>query len=398
MQEHRATTRDGRAVTLRFEQAEFAARLARTRAELRRRDLAALLVFGQETHYYLTGFDTAGYVFYQVGIITADERATIVLTRRPDLAQARDTSLYDDIRVWYDGEGANPAQELRAILAELGLGGARIGIELATYGLTGFNHQLTRDALDDFCALVDASDVVRAQRVTKSFAEIAYVRRSAALADDAIVAMVGAARAGVIDSAVTAAGVSAMLGGGGDMPAGGPLVNSGRRAVYGRGVCGPRKLDAQDQLMLELGASYCRYNVCIEHSVAIGAPKPRQVFMFETARDTLYAMTEIARPGAPIGAIAEVFLARLDKAGFARQRFAACGYSLGATYRPTWMDVPPMIHAGNPMPLQPGMTLFPHVMLGDMEEGVAAGVGYTILITETGAEVLSRLPLELHRR
>ncbi len=398
MREYPATTRDGRAVTLRFEPAEFAARLARTRVELRRRDLAALLVFGQETHYYLTGFDTAGYVFYQVGIITADERATIVLTRRPDLAQARDTSLYDDIRVWYDGEGANPAQELRAILAELGLGGARLGIELATYGLTGFNHQLTTDALDDFCKLIDASDIVRAQRVTKSSAEIAYVRRSAALADDAIVAMVGAARAGVIDSAVTAAGVSAMLAGGGDMPAGGPLVNSGRRAVYGRGVGGPRKLDAQDQLMLELGASYCRYNVCIEHSVAIGAPKPRQVFMFETARDTLYAMTEVARPGAPIGAIAEMFLARLDKAGFARQRFAACGYSLGATYRPTWMDVPPMIYAGNPMPLQPGMTLFPHVMLGDMDEGVAAGVGYTILITETGAEVLSRLPLELHRR
>ena len=398
MREYPATTRDGRAVSLRFEPAEFATRLARTRAELRRRDLAALLVFGQETHYYLTGFDTAGYVFYQVGIITADERATIVLTRRPDLAQARDTSLYDDIRVWYDGEGANPAQELRAILAELGLGGARLGIELATYGLTGFNHQLTRDALDDFCALVDASDIVRAQRVTKSSAEIACVRRSAALADDAIAAMVGAARAGVIDSEVTAAGVSAMLAGGGDMPAGGPLVNSGRRAVYGRGVGGPRKLDAQDQLMLELGASYCRYNVCIEHSIAIGTPKPRQVFMFETARDTLHAMTEVARPGAPIGTIAEMFLARLDKAGFARQRFAACGYSLGATYRPTWMDVPPMIYAGNPMPLQPGMTLFPHVMLGDMDQGVAAGVGYTILITETGAEVLSRLPLELHRR
>jgi Xaa-Pro dipeptidase len=99
-----------------------------------------------------------------------------------------------------------------------------------------------------------------------------------------------------------------------------------------------------------------------------------------------------------VGRIAEVFLERLDRAGFARQRFAACGYSLGATFRPTWMDVPPMIHAGNRQELLPGMTLFPHVMLGDMDAGIAAGVGWTILVGERGAEVLSRLPLELHRR
>jgi Xaa-Pro dipeptidase len=62
------------------------------------------------------------------------------------------------------------------------------------------------------------------------------------------------------------------------------------------------------------------------------------------------------------------------------------------------MDVPPMIHAGNRQELLPGMTLFPHVMLGDMDAGIAAGVGWTILVGERGAEVLSRLPLELHRR
>jgi Xaa-Pro dipeptidase len=398
MREIVAGTRSGRTVTLRFDKTEFDARIARTRRALKERDLAALLVYGQEAHYYLTGFDTAGYVFYQVGIITADERPLVLLTRRPDLAQARDTSLYDDIRIWYDAEGADPAQELRAILAELGLANSRIGIELATYGLTGFNHARTQAALAGFCALVDASDVVRTQRLTKSPAEIEYVRRSAALADDAIEAMVASAKPGIFDSVVTAAGVTAMLAGGGDMPAGGPLVNSGRRAVYGRGIGGPRRLEAQDQMMLELGASYCRYNVCIEHTIAIGAPRARQDYMFKTARDTLHAMTETAKPGAPIGRIDEIHRASLDKAGFQKARFSACGYSLGATFRPTWMDVPPMIYSGNPLPLQEGMTLFPHVMLGDMDEGVAAGVGWTILITRSGAEVLSRLPLELHRR
>ena len=78
-----AKTADGRVVLLRFTPEEHAARLAATRAELVKRGLDALLVFSQESHYYLTGYDTSGYVFFQVGVITCDDRPTILLTRRP---------------------------------------------------------------------------------------------------------------------------------------------------------------------------------------------------------------------------------------------------------------------------------------------------------------------------
>ena len=37
-------------------------------------------------------------------------------------------------------------------------------------------------------------------------------------------------------------------------------------ALFGRGIGAPRRLEARDQLMVELGASYCRYHVCIEHT------------------------------------------------------------------------------------------------------------------------------------
>lgn len=83
-QEFVAETLNGRTVSLRFPPEEHARRLAATRAELHRRGLAALLVFAQESHYYLTGYDTAGYVFFQASVITADERPTVLLTRRPD--------------------------------------------------------------------------------------------------------------------------------------------------------------------------------------------------------------------------------------------------------------------------------------------------------------------------
>lgn len=399
MNEIAATTGSGRAVTLRFEKAEHDARLAATRAELRRRGLAALLVFAQESHYYLTGFDTAGYVFFQVGIVTADERPTILLTRRPDLRQARVASLYDDVRIWLNAEGARPAFDMRAILEELGLKGERIGVEFATYGLTGANSREVEAALAGFAEVVDGSDIVRRQRLVKSPAELAYIRRAGELADAAVSAMVAKTGAGVLDSVPTAAGVTAMLEGGGDMPAGGPLVNSGPRALYGRGVAGPRRLEAQDQLMIELGASYCRYNVCIEHTVVLGPVDPRQKAMHEVACEALTEVIDAARPGRQLGTLDDIHRKVLDRAGFAQERFAACGYALGCTFRPTWMDVPPMIYSGNPLVMEAGMVFFVHIMIPDTRTGLAVGVGQTFVLRENVApEVFSALPLKLFAR
>jgi Xaa-Pro dipeptidase len=398
MNDIKSATRAGREVTLRFEAAEHRDRQARARAELARRGLDALLVFAQESHYWLTGFDTSGYVFFQVGVITADERPTVLLTRRPDLRQAQVSSLYDDIRIWLNAEGARPALELRGILSELGLAGARIGVEFATHGLTGANCREVESALDGFCTLVDASDVVRALRLVKSPAELAYVREAGRLADVAVEAMIAASGPGILDSRVTAAGVAAMLDQGADMPATGPLVNSGPRALYGRGVGGPRRMGETDQLMVELGASFCRYHVCIEHTIAIGKVDPRQRDMMKVAAHALDEIVENARPGRALGTLDDIHRRVLDEAGFASERFAACGYALGCTFRPTWMDVPPMIYSGNRLVMEPGMVFFVHIMIPDTRTGLAAGVGQTFVITDGAAERLSGIPLVLHER
>ena len=394
--EVQAAAGNGRPVQLRFTAAEHADRLARTRAGLAARGLDALLVFAQESHYWLTGFDTSGYVFFQVGVVTADVRPTVLLTRRPDWAQARDASLYDDIRIWLNAEDANPAQDLRAIIQELGLHGARVGIEYATYGLTAANWRLVEAALAGLVVLEDASDLVRTQRLVKSPAELAYVREAGRLADAAIVAMVGATKAGQLDSMTTAAGVAAMLAAGGEMPATGPLVNSGPRAIYGRGIGGPRRLDADDQMMIELGASYYRYHVCIEETVSVGPPHPRQKILFSLAEEAMQQVLDHARPGRALGELDDIHRRVLDSGGLARERFAACGYALGCTFRPTWMDVPPMIYSGNPLIMMPGMVFFVHIMVPDSIAGVAAGLGRTFVITEGGAENLSALPFQLH--
>ena len=377
-----------------FERHEYEGRIARARAALKERDLDALLIFAQESHFYLSGYDTGGYVFFQCAVLSAESDAITLLTRRPDVQQASETSIITDIRVWYDAEGANPAEDLKAILKERGLAGARIGVELATYGLTGFNWERVRRALSGWCELVDASDIVRALRAVKSAAELAYVLKAAELADDSMLAMLGACRPGGLDTQVAAAGLSVILGGGGDVPPAGPLVNSGPRALYGRGVCGEHRIAARDQVTIEFAATYHRYNACLMRTVVVGTARARHREMFAVVRDAITAMTDAARPGRPLGEIDDAHRRIFDAAGHRVHRFAACGYSLGATYRPIWMDVPPMLYSGNPMPAEPGMVLFLHAMLADAQAGLAMSFGHTLVVTETGQEVLSRLDPE----
>src|SRR3712207_6947840 len=116
-------------MAIHFAESELADRRKAAAAELERRGLDGLLMFRQESMYYLTGYDTFGYVFFQCLYMGADGETLTLLTRTPDLRQARHTSIVSDIRLWYDAEGVNPADDLREILEEHGCRGKRLGIE-----------------------------------------------------------------------------------------------------------------------------------------------------------------------------------------------------------------------------------------------------------------------------
>ncbi|WP_342363726.1 Xaa-Pro peptidase family protein [Terrarubrum flagellatum] len=378
--------------TLPFSREEHLARQAKLRSTLRERGFDAMLVFAQESHYWLTGYDTGGFVFFQCAVVTADEKPIVLLTRRPDLLQARQTSTIEDIRLWWDAEDANPARELKDILKELALEGKRIAVELNTHGLTGWNLWRLQKTLAGFCTLDNDDHMIRWLRLVKSPAEIVYTRKAAELLDKSLIDVIAAARPGVMDSSLTATYLKTVLEGGGDMPPNAPLFNSGSRAVYGRGVSAPRRLEPVDQIVVEYPVAYRRYNVKTEWTIILGKASERQRYMYQTARDTLAKMTEIARPGTTLGEIFDAHAAGLDGAGFKAHRFGATGYSVGCTFAPTSMDVPPMIYSGNPTICQPGMTLFYHVMIGDSDTGYAMGVGHTLLVTEGAPEVLTGLP------
>lgn len=380
-------------MALHFSEAELAERRARTITVMAERGLDGLLLFRQESMYYLTGYDTFGYVFFQCLYLGADGRL-MLLTRLPDLRQAQNTSDIEDVRVWADVPNANPAEELCHYLRGFGLAGKTLGVEWEAYGLTARNGQRLARAFDGFAELVDASDVVSRLRVVKSAAEITYVRKAAELADLALDEAHRLAGPGADEGEILAAMQSAIIRGGGDDPANEFIIGSGADALLCRYKTGRRRLDARDQLTLEFAGVYRHYHSCLMRTVPIGKPPARQIKMHNVAVDALEACKAALVPGRPIGEVFDAHAAVLDAAGYRKHRMNATGYSLGATFAPNWMDWPMLYHA-NPEIARPGMVFFIHLIIFDSDAGLAMTSGQTVLVNERGCETLSRRTTEL---
>ncbi len=380
-------------MALHFTRDELAGRRAAACAALQKRGLDGLLMFRQESMYYLTGYDTFGYVFFQCLYLGADGKLTL-LTRAPDRLQAQHTSVIDDIRIWVDRPDANPALDLRKILEGHGCRGRKLGVEYEAYGLTARNGKRLDAALEGFATLSDASDLVSRLRLVKSPAEIVYVRRAAELADLALDEAHRLAAPGADEAEILAAMQSAVIRGGGDDPANEFIIGSGDDALLCRYFSGRRKLSAKDQLTLEFAGAYRHYHSCLMRTIPIGEPPTRQREMHKVAVDALEACKAALIPGRPIGEVFDAHARVLDAAGYQAYRMNATGYSLGTTFAPNWMDWP-MFYHGNPEPAAPGQVFFIHIIIFDAERGLAMTSGQTVLVGERGVEALSQRPLDL---
>ena len=380
-------------MALHFSPEEFASRKARATAAMAERGLDAMLLFAQESMYWLTGYDSFGFCFFQCLVLRADGRVTL-LTRAPDLRQAQHTSILDDIRVWVDAGDASPAAQLRDLAIDLKLAGKRLGVEYDTHGLTAANGRAVDAAFADFAELVDASDMIPHLRAVKSPAEIACARKAAELADAALAAGIAAIGPGADEADILAAMQGAILKGGGDYPGNEFIIGSGRDALLCRYKSGRRQLDANDQITLEFAGVWRHYHAALMRTAIVGAPTARHLELYTAARDALAAVEEAMRPGRTFGDVFEAHAAVMDGRDLQPHRLNACGYSLGARFTPTWMDWP-MFYRANPVEIVPDMVLFAHMILMDSESGAAMCLGRTYLTTGGPPESLSAAPLDL---
>ncbi len=377
---------------LHFTADEYADRRARLRAEMAARDLDVMLLFAPESQYWATGYDTFGYCFFQCLVI--DHAGEALLTRSADLRQAQLTSTITNIRIWKDQAGADPTADLADLLAARGLAGKRIGIETDTQGLTA---RWGAAMAARFAGLVEASDILPRLRLIKSPAEIAMCRKAGEIGDACYLKALDIIGPGVDESAVLAAMQGEVFALGGDYAGNEFIIGSADHALLCRYASGRRVLDRNDQLTLEWAGVWRHYHAAFMRTVIVGNLRPEHVSMHAAATDALLACEDALKPGRAMAEVFDAHATALDRAGFGAARLNACGYALGARFSPSWME-PFMFYEGAPLVMAPGMVFFLHMILMDSETGAAMTLGRSSLITESGADRLSALPLDLPRR
>jgi len=378
---------------LHFSTDEFGERQKRACEALVAGGLDGILLFRQESMYYLTGYDTDGFVLFQTLFLGVDGQLTLV-TRSADRVQAAYTSTIEDVRIWVDSGQQNPAIDVRSMLESHHLRGKRIGVEYDAYGLSAQRGKLLDRALEGFCELSDASSLVRLLRIKKSPAELNYMREAGkicdAMRDEAIALSVPGAFEGDIRGAMHTINWSRD----GDTPAHVWPMGSGPSALLVRYKSGARRIDKSDQMFHEFAAAYRHYHAAMTLTVVSGIPKPAHLSMFAVCRDALEACKETLRVGQTVGQVFDAHRQAFAAGGFEDSYLNVCGYTMGALFPPTWME-DPLIREGDPLVLQKDMVFFMHMLMVDRQKGLMMSLGEQAIVTGGACESITHAPQEL---
>ena len=182
--------------------------------------------------------------------------------------------------------------------------------------------------------------------------------------------------------------------GGGDYPANEFIIGSGKNALLCRYQAEKQILNNNDQLTIEWAGTYRHYHSAMFRTIPIGNADPKHYKMHEACIEAIKNCENKLKPGNKVGEVFDIHAKTFDKLGYSKSRMNACGYSLGATFSPNWMDWP-MLYTGNPYIIEPGNIFFMHMILMDSENQLSMNLGETYLITENGNERLGKQKLDL---
>ena len=366
---------------------EYHSRLAAARTKMAHREIDVLLVFGAGNVFYLTGYNSVNSWDFQCCIVP-DSGDPILLIFNFELGRFLASSWLSE-PVLYTADD-DPVASLVNLLDDQNLRNRRLGIEENSPNLGVSNYRRLRQMLAD-SQWTDASGLVDEVRLVKSEAEIAYMREAGRLTRLGAEAALAAVAEGVHDHAVASAAYEIMRCNGSDFMCIEPIVAAGYRSGLAHSTVGHIPIQHGDSVFIELGACVRRYTAPIMRTTVVGQTPPERQELTDAAQLAVQTIVETARAGVPTSDVAAAAHQKAIKPIEDRIQFHYnFGYSVGIGFPPDWLEpIHFFIQLNNHAPLQAGMTFHLPFTLRVLGE-YGAGTSETILITESGCEVLTQ--------
>ena len=376
-----------------FVASEYANRVAAVQATMQERELDALLVSSPENIFYLTGLSHQGHFAFTALLLKA--KGVCLLVARAMERHTLAAQVPDCEHVPFS-DSEDPAEAVGRAIRESGLGQGRIGVEKHTMS---FPIRVWEGVLDETPRVrwEDGSEIVDDVRAIKSPAEIDYIRQAAAISSHALQSGIGVAGAGVNEREVAAEVYRSMLASGSEYPGGAPLIRTSDLLLHEHETWRDRDLRAGDGLFLELSGCVHRYHAPLSRMVYVGDAPDGVNVAVEIVLAGLEAICGALRPDALAGEVYAAWQGVVDEAlGHHDYRRHHCGYMIGIGFPPNfWLGGSTVkgLRPGSELMIRPGMVfhLLPW-LIG--ERPTDYGVSDTVLVTDTGPELLTSMPRE----
>ena len=383
---------------------EFLARYRKAQQLMDERGIDALVLTSEENGVYFSGFETIEW--------SAERPIGIIIPRDPRLAPilsfpgllgdiAVATSWIEELCPWgpwgaLTNAPANAVEAIKQSIHKLGLQKGTLGVELghAQKMLMSHAHYSELVASLPNAKFVDAADLLWDLRMIKSPREIEVIRKVCAATTKAFEVGFAAMHEGMTEKELAGIMFAQMAAETQELPAF-MMIRSGP-SKYGMVNVKPfhKPLNKGDLVIVDAGARYKTYCSDFMRMASIGEPSADQRRMFDAELEAQKAGVAAVMPGATTGDIFDACYQVLAKHGLA-EHFTTngVGHSVGLFFHE-----PPRINKGGTIPLQPNMVLTVEPIWYDRPNHQIGNFALEdmVLVTESGCEILSLYPKDLH--
>jgi len=381
-----------------METAVYRERLNRLQAKMRERQVGIYVATRQATLSWLLG----SFAPWRTAVAVPASGDPHAIIWRLDYERIKSETWMRHCRSW--GDGDTFAEAVVDVIRELGGERDRIGLDLGSPvsqqvapGLllasefAVLNEKLPEAHLDNAVPWTEEVLSIKDQD------EIARLRKAAQIADIGMAAAMEALRPGVTENAVAGEVERAIRLAGSEWAWSGTQgteVGSGLRTGFKRGVTQPateKIIRAGEMVIVDLHTMYRLYLGDLAGNFYMGKNPPRAVAELAACwEETVAFLLNAMKPGERIADLVDRAFSIMEKHGMAEWGLRAFGHGLGTCAR-----TPPYMVQGNQAELKANMVLALGTHLYNPEVG-GMRLELPVLITESGAEPLSKWPSRLH--
>jgi Xaa-Pro aminopeptidase len=369
-------------------------KVAKLASLMKREGLDALLLNRIENVRYSTDFRPVVSMWFQnsYSSFVTSGGEIVVLTVAGDYTRAKHYMPWvDDMRVMHT---SGRAEEISKVFRDYVKSG-RVGYD--QLGLEGF-HALRKAAKG--VQLVDVGGEIAEERAVKLEGEIEIMREASKVTEASVRAALKSARPGMREYEIAAEGEYAARKLGAEGMSWSLATFAGPNTGLMTRHDSERAVKKGEFLILGYATIYKAYNTDITTTTIVGDPTAAQKRVYTATYDAYSAALKATRPGATTLELRDAAEKVVDEYGYSQYSFSRIQpilHGVGVNvYEPPWAPEPG--RDGPSAELKPGhvVAIEPCITLDDNLEVGGCRIGETILVTETGYELLTDGKPETH--